>query len=304
MKNSLSGRARLLSVVGLAALQAVLGGALPASAAPGDIVADVDTPEGEMVPQWAVAKAVAFDGQHLYYAEYAGDVLHRIDMPPPGASFAAGHIDIPIVGAPSGIMTIAYDRGRDTFWAVSGDGTEIYLLSKTGIATRQFTVDTVNGLPGNCNQEGGCSMEVKIAYDRTDDTIWYSPDTTSRVYHFKTVGDLMGQAVPVASTPYVDVNISGNDFSPQCGYSYVSGIATGGADLFFENSSCNVYFEYSKTGAKIGAIQLASTITPSGGLTCDNLTYGASVIWMRDGWNPHIYAIEQPSANACVYGGG
>jgi hypothetical protein len=302
MKNRLSRRVRLFSVLSLAAIQAVLGGALPASAAPGAIVADVDTPEGEMIPQLAMAKAVAFDGSYLYYAEYAGSVLHRINMPPPGASLAAGHTDIPIVGSHSGIMTIAYDRGRDTFWAVSGDGTTIYLLSKTGIATRQFIVDPLN-LPGNCNM-GGCSAEVKIAYDRSDDTIWYSPDTTHRVYHFMAAGDLTGRAVPVASTPYVDVDIAGNDFSPQCGYSYVSGIATGGTDLFFENSSCNVYFEYTKTGTKVGAITLASTVTPSGGLACDNLTYGASVIWMRDGWNPHIYAVEQPRANACIYGGG
>jgi hypothetical protein len=292
---------RALLPVGILLL--TLGRPLSVAAAPGEIIADVSTPEGEMVSQLGMAKAVAMDGQYLYYAEYAGSVLHRIDVPPPGASSATGHIDIPIVGAPSGIMTIAYDGGRDLFWAVSGDGTTIYRLSKNGIATRQFTVDMVNGLPGNCKEDNGCSLEVKIAYDRTDDTLWYSPDTTHRVYHFNSTGDALGNGVLVASSPYVDVDIAGNDFSPECPYSYVSGIATGGSDLFFENSSCNLYFDYSKTGVKFAAIQFAAAITPSGGLTCDNVSYAASVIWMRDGWNSHIYAVEQPGANACVFGG-
>jgi hypothetical protein len=294
MKTSLRGR-HLRSSLSLAILLLLtLGRPLPAAAAPGDLIADVTVPEPD-----GTDKAVARDGQFLYYAERGGTVLHRIDVPPPGASDATGHIDIPIVGAPEGLMTIAYDAGRDMFWAVSSDGTTIYLVSKTGSATPQFTIDTVNGLPGNCKY-GGCSSEVKIAYDRSD-TIWYSPDTTLRVYHFQTTGDAQGHGVLVASSPYVDVDIAPNDFSPQCPYSYVSGIATGGSDLFFENSSCPYYFEYSKSGVKVAAIPIS--VTPSGGLTCDNLSYGASVIWMREGWTSHIYALEQPYANACVYGG-
>ena len=67
-------------------------------------------------------------------------------MPPPGASYAAGHIDIPIQGAPSGIMAISYDATRDAFWAVGGDGLSIYLLSKTtGVATLRFAIDPSTG---------------------------------------------------------------------------------------------------------------------------------------------------------------
>jgi hypothetical protein len=186
------------------------------------------------------------------------------------------------------------------FWAVNGDGTAIYLVGKNGTATRQFTVDRVNGLPGNCKL--GCSSEVKIAYDRLDDTIWYSPDTTERVYHFRIAPDALGNGVLVDTSPWVDVDSPPNDM-PECPYgSYVSGIATGGADLFFEVSACLFYFEYAKDGNRVAAIPRA--FETSGGLTCDNLSYPVSVIWMRDGWNSHIYALEQPRANACVYGGG
>jgi hypothetical protein len=284
----------------LSALLAVLGGLLPAAAAPGDNIADLSTPEGAMVSPLGIAKAVAMDGQYLYYAEYGGSVIHRINVPPPGTSNATGHIDIPVVGVPGGIMTIAYDGSRDSFWAVSTDGTAIYLVSKTGMATRQFTVDPVNGLPGTC-KNSNCSPEVKIAYDRSDDSIWYSPDTTQRVYHFMTAGDALGKGVLVATSPYVDVNVAPNDFTPQCASSYVSGMATGGSDLFFEIGTCNYYFEFTKTGTRVAAIQRA--FGTSGGLACDNVSYTVSVIWMRAGWDGHIYAVEQPSANACVYGG-
>jgi hypothetical protein len=290
---------RRLAVLTVVAFQATIGGAQPAAAAPGDLIADVSTPEAQTNSTFGIAKAVAFDGSYLYYAEYAGAVIHRINMPPTGASSASGHIDIPIVGAPSGIMTISYDRGRNLFWAVSGDGATIYQVSKTGMATRQFTVNTAS-LPGRCNWV--CSAEVKISYDRTDDTIWYNPDASHRVYHLQTTPDITGNAVLVATTPYVDVDVPPNDMTPQCGYSQASGVVTGGTDLFFEVAGCNYYFEYTKTGTKVAAIRRG--FATSGGLSCDNLTYAVSVIWMRDGWNGHIYAIEQPRANACAYGGG
>jgi hypothetical protein len=283
-------------------MPAILAGAQPVAAAPGDVIADVSTPEAEADPNSGVAKAVAFDGQYLYYAEFSGSVLHRIDMPPTGASEATGHIDIPIVGAPGGIMTIAYDVGRDMFWAVSGDGTVIYLIDKTGTATPQFTVDPATSLPGSCNMTA-CSSEVKIAYDRTDDTIWYSPDTTRRIYHFMTTPDALGNAVLVTTTPYIDVDQPPNNMDAECPYgSYASGIATGGSDLFIEVSACSYYFEFAKDGTKVAAISRQTQ--SSGGLTCDNLTYPVSVIWMRNGWTGDIYALEQPQANACAFGGG
>jgi hypothetical protein len=283
----------------LGALLLSLGRPLPAAAAPGDVIADVGTPEGPS-PAGLWPKGIATDGQYLYYLDWGGSVLHRIDPPPPGASDATGHIDIPITSAPQGVMTIAYDAGRDLFWAVSGDGKTIYLLSKTGTATQQFIIDTVNGLPGNCKDT--CSSEVKIAYDRSDDTIWYSPDTTARVYHFQSTGDVQGNGVLVAATPYVDVDVAPNEMARECaGYSYVSGIATGGSDLFFANSSCPYYFEYSKTGLKVAVI--AQPLPAAGGLGCDNVNYPVSVIWEWDGWANHIYAVEQPRAGACVYGG-
>jgi len=286
----------------LALVLACLGSsAQPAAAAPGDILTDVATPEGEI---WGrgIAKGIAFDGHYLFYTDYMGSLIHRIDVPAVGSfGGVTGHIDIPIIGAPSGIMTLSYDAGRDLFWAVGGDGLSIYRLTKDGMATLVFTVNPSSDRPGNCGWMP-CSQEVKINYDRADDTIWYAPDATQRIYHYSTAPSALGGAVTVSATPYVDLTVAPNDMLAECGYSQSSGVAVGGADLFITVAGCPYYFEYSKTGTKVRAVPVTSA--SSGDWECDNLSYSVSVLWARDGWGGHIRAYEQPSATACVYGGG
>ena len=76
---------RLLTVLALVIGQITLGRVVPVRAAQGDLIAEVITPEGEGFT-WArgISPSVAFDGNNLYYTEYAGAILHRIDVPPPG----------------------------------------------------------------------------------------------------------------------------------------------------------------------------------------------------------------------------
>jgi hypothetical protein len=296
---------RLLSVLALATAQITLGHAVPVMAAQGDLVAEVITPEGSG-PVWVrgISPSVAFDGNYLYYTEYAGLTLHRIDVPPLGGpSFATGHVEVAIAGAESGIMTLSYDVSRDGFWAISGDGMAVYFLSKAGTATLAYRIDPLADRPGL--QTGIFAVEAKIAYDGADDTIWYSPDATSRIYHYHTVADALGTATLVAATPYIDVNVAPNDMDAQCGYSQSSGVAVGGANLFISVAGCPYYFEYTKTGAKVAAY--AYNFTGGGSpqdLECDNVSYGVAVLWNKEGYEGRIRAVELPSADACVFGGG
>jgi hypothetical protein len=145
------------------------------------VIAEILLPEsdGLLWPR-AIGAAIGFDGQHLYYAPYAATVMHRINVPPPGSSVASGRIDIPILGAPAGIMSFSYDAGRDAFWAVGGDGLSIYLLTKSGQATLIYIIDPLTDRPGNCGYTP-CLNEAKINYDRSDDTLWYAPDTSGQI---------------------------------------------------------------------------------------------------------------------------
>jgi hypothetical protein len=294
---------RVGTVLGTAALaaQLTIGSAQPAAAAAGDLIADVVIPERYPTN---VAPSVAFDGSRLFYVEYGGSVLHGIDVPPAGATRAAtGQVNTPIVGAPSGIMTLSYDAGRDAFWAVGGDGVSIYLLSKAGSATLVFKVDPINDRPQF--QAGQYATEVKIAYDGTDDTIWYSPDATRRIYHYQTSADIFGTATLVSATPFVDVGLAPNDMTPQCGYNQSSGVAVGGAHLFISVAGCPYYFEYAKTGEKVAwyAYNLAPGFNTQD-MECDDRSYAVPVFWIRDGFSGHIRAFEQPAADSCGFGGG
>ena len=270
-----------------------------ARAATGDLVADVLVPEAEVVWPRGLAPSVGFDGVNLYYLDYAGSVLHRIAMPPRGASVGTGHVDAPIMGAGSGIMAIAYDRGRDLFWATGGDGLSIYRLSKSGAATLAFRIDPMADRPGF--QTGPAATEVKIAYDAADDTLWYAPDATSRIYHYQTVADLLGTAQLVTSSPYIDI-----DVTAQCGFSQSSGVATGGASLFVSVAGCPFYFELAKSGgAVLGAYAYNwAGVQSAQDVECDDVTYGVPVFWIKDGYDGHIRAFEQPRAGACARGGG
>ena len=278
--------------------------AVPAQAAAGDRIAEVITPEDNSF-LWArgISPNVAFDGQYLYYTEYAGRILHRIDVPPPGGpTNATGQVNVPIVGSLSGIMTIAYDRRRDGFWAVGGNGLSVYFLTKTGNATLAYTIDPQNDRPGF--QTGPFATETKIAYDGTDDTIWYSPDATTRIYHYLVTPDVLGTAALVTATPYIDVGAAPHDIAAQCGYSQSSGVAVGGTNLFVTVAGCSYYFEYTKTGVKVAAHPYSPMMDSSQDAECDNVSYGVAVLWVKEGYKGRIAAIEQPSAGACVYGGG
>jgi hypothetical protein len=297
MKEFVLRKAKSLAVLAMTALTVMASPAQTALAAPGDLIAEVTTAEGSSL-LWAraISPSVAFDGHYLYYVEYSGSILHRIDVPPAGGSSpATGQVDTMISGAGSGIMSIAYDSGRDLFWAIGGDGLSVYTLSKAGAATLQYRVDPASGRPGY--QPQPYPVEIKVAYDKSDDTIWYSPDGLARIYHYQSTPNALGTATLVAATPYVDV-----DMTAECGYSQSSGVAVGGSQLFVSIAGCPLYFAFTKTGTKLGSYPMP--LAAAGDLECDNVSYGVSVIWVKDEYGGRIQAYEQPSAGACAFGGG
>jgi hypothetical protein len=294
---------RLLWLLALVVLQLTVGYAQPAAAAPGDLIADVDATTAGAT----FGVSVAFDGQFLYYTNFNGTLMHRIDVPPPGSSVATGHVVFPIAGT-SGINAFSWDNTRQQFWGAGTDGQSIYLLTKPTTTTPMSTgtlmfVTTPAQRPGNCDNGFGCIPLIDgLAYDGIDDTIWYSPDASQRVYHYETFA-VGGMAVLAAPVPgYMDVNDPPNDMAPQCGFNYSSGVAVGGPDLFLGADGCDFYFQYSKTGTKLAFFPY--TASRAEDMECDNVSYSVSVIWVRDANDGHLRAFEQPRANACILGGG
>ena len=97
-----------------------------------------------------------------------------------------------------------------------------------------------------------------------------------------------------------DVNVTA-----QCGYNQTSGVAVGGADLFISVAGCPYYFEYTKSGTQVAAyaINFAGQQSTQD-VECDDLSYSVAVFWIKDGYDGHIRAFEQPRSGACLYGGG
>jgi hypothetical protein len=247
-----------------------------AQASIGSVLANVAPPVG------IGGTGVAFDGQYLYYTDLTGSVLHRIS--PSGVPAT----DIPLLGGVA-ITTITYDASHDVFWGVDATGLNVYRIEKDGWAGLQFTLIPVLDLPGGCNSLAGCSPTVSgLAYDGTDDSLWYVPQGSQRVYHFNTGGQPLG---------YFDTA----NF-PDCPTNSVTGIAAGASALYLTSSGCANGLQYTKTGTKTSSFSVGGT--QAAGATCDNTTFlNTTALWVRDAANGNLRAIEI-APGTCALGGG
>jgi hypothetical protein len=260
---------------------AVMVGAL--FAFPGLAQASMGTVLADIAPPAAIGGAgVAFDGQYLYYTDISGSVLHRIS--PSGVPAT----DVPLLGGVA-ISTITYDASHDVLWGVDATGLNVYRIEKDGWAWIQFTLIPVLDLSGSCNSLAGCSTTVSgLAYDGTDDSLWYVPQGSQRVYHFNTAGQSLG---------YFDTaNI------PDCSTNGVTGIAAGASVLYLTAGTCSRGFQYTKTGTKLSSFQVGGM--QSAAASCDNATFlNTTALWVRDAANGHLRAIEIVNGT-CALGGG
>jgi hypothetical protein len=275
-------RAARLAVITAASILLGLGQAELARASAGDVRREI--PAGA-----PGGVSVAFDGENLYYTDRNGIVLHSV------TTAGTARPDVPIVGA-SGLNALSYDVTLDQFWAVDSTGLGVYRLSRDGTAAKQFTLVPAFDLPGVCGVATGCSAIVAgLAYDNTNSTLWYAPQLSERIYHFTTAGQLMG---------YFDTKGTSSLF-PDCATNGVTGIASGGSSLFLAAGDCRRGFQYTKSdttsASKLGTFAVAGP--RAGDVECDNLTFAATVLWVRDTADGRLRAVEVPSGS-CVFGGG
>ena len=271
--------ARVFGGLGVLAIASALfsfSGTPDAAAATGNVLADI-TP-----PAPIGGRSVAFDGHELYYTDLGGSILHR--------SSASGFpdTDIPLLGGVA-INAITYDATHDVFWGVDATGLDVYRIERDGWVGLQFTLVPALDLPGTCNSLAGCSTTVSgLAYDATDDSLWYVPQGSSRVYHFNTAGQPVG---------YFDTTTF-----PECATNGATGIAAGAGVLYLTAGSCTQAFQYTKAGAKSSSFSVGGV--QSAGASCDDVTFaGKTAMWVRDAGSGHLRAIEIPSGS-CVLGGG
>ena len=236
---------------------------------------------------------VGFDGTNLYWLDFSGGTLHKITT---SGTFVAG---IPIVGCTA--TAISWDATRGIFWGASGK--QISKITTTGVCTPWFNVAAF--LPGNCNNGFGCLDLIDgINYDPFDDSIWYSPDASQRIYHYNIPSTPIPGALPHAF-PFLDVNVPPNDMVPQCGFNYSSGIATGVGNIMYAGADgCATVFKYDKTtGTKIGFFSIPAQRHED--QECDNITFadlGTDAIWDKDAFDNEIRAFAVPRGTCIAQG--
>jgi hypothetical protein len=276
--------ARLTRGLGVLAITAgalfLFQGAPRAWAATGNVLADIAPPAS------TGGVSAAFDGHDLYYTSLGGAVLHRSSP----SGFA--DTDIPLLGG-VGINAITYDASHDVFWGVDATGLNVYRIERDGWVGLEFTIIPTLDLPGQCNSFTGCSPTVSgLAYDATNDSLWYLPQGSSRVYHFNTAGQSLG---------YFDTaNL------PDCASNGVTGIAAGASVLYLTAGSCSRGFQYAKSdtgaGTKLSSFSVGGI--QSAGASCDNTSFPSkTALWVRDASTGHLRAIEI-AAGTCMLGGG
>jgi hypothetical protein len=253
----------------------VLASQSPAGAANGDLVGTVTFSQN---CGSGIGTGITFDGQYLWVSCYASNPdLLRAD-PVTGNVSATYNIQ-------SGLGSIAYDASRNAIWAAEGGSTSGVLKIQLD-ASKNVTGSSVAFDPGSVGLVDG------LGYDGTNDTLYWSPDTSTTIYHYTTTGTLLGSFA-----------WSGN----AC---FNSGVAIGGNLLFEGSDGCSHVWVVDKT-TLAPAFDFSTVVSGDPnfrdeGLTCDTSTFasqGKQVMWSKEAYSPNRAAAFEIPSGTCGSGG-
>ena len=232
-----------------------------------------------------IGVGVAYDGAgHLWVSCYASnpDLLR--------ASATTGVVD-QTYNIQGGLGSLAYDATRNALWAGYGGGSDcsnIWLIQLD--ATKSVSGSSAQFAP-TAGTTGFC-LDDGIAFDASDDSLYYSDDSSTIIGHYTTSGTLLG------SFPW-----TGTD----C---YNSGLAIGGSLLFQGSDGCSHVWVVDKT-TLVPAFDF-STVVPGDpnfrdeGLSCDTDTFagiGTQVMWSKEAYSPNRAAAFEIPPGTCGVGG-
>ncbi len=224
---------------------------------------------------------IAFDGTYLWYTCYAGSPdLLRAD-PKTGLVSATYNID-------SGLGAIAYDGTRNAIWAAPGgpNSGAIWLIKLD--ASQAVTSSAIQFNAGG-DADG---LDDGIGFDATNDTLYFKPDNSNPIHHYKTDGTKLG-----------DITGASSCFGPS-----TSGLAIGGDLLFEGKDGCSHVFVVNKT-TLAPAFDFSTMVAGDPnfrdeGLTCDNKTFASvDVMWSKEAYAPMRAAAFAIPQGTCGVGG-
>jgi hypothetical protein len=226
-----------------------------------------------------IGLAVDCEGS-IYYTNSFSPILHKIDAN--GALLSSVNLVDPATGGRVSIGALAWDGVRQKLWGGSDNA---------GIPVRIYQIDPATGQAEfrfNAVNSTSFGFAVGLAYDQSDDSVWFADDVANVVDHLdaRTGADL-GPITPLGPT------------AERLGS--LSGIVVGtDGKLFVGQADMGMLVRIDReTGAFID-----SFATPGGrdaDIECDNVTFpGSFAVWSRDIFDDFITAIEvQPDACGC-----
>lgn len=257
----------------------LLSSASLVSAAPGDLIQNVNLPVA------GVGVSVAVDCFGNVYYTLAGDGnLYQMDKD--GTLLAT----LPILDAAGNSLEIdemAFQNsgGAGTLWGQlhGSNPIDVYTIDPlTGAATLAFTSATISlG-----------TFRDGIAFDASDNSIWISGDVSTTIEHYDLVGTLLGSITPTDAAG----NIMG----------VISGITIGTGDLMYcgRNGLVEIVQIKKSTGEFI-----SSFASPGGardeGLECDAVNFAPLLaLWSREFNPPGFLSVIEIESGTCACGGG
>jgi len=285
---------RRVALVGLAvalaaALLLLAGLTKPSQAATGDILRTFNADPGNSC---FFGVGVAFDGSELLTScamdtsRKSSRTITRFD-PADGTKLGTYKISGMIEDGiePEGIGALAWDAKNDQLWIGNANhGPErIYRVkldkaTGTGQATLAF----------NITRGSQSELVAGLAYEGTDDTLWYNSDGGETIHHYDLAGTLLG------GIPNLD---------PDQGL-YGSGTAVANAETLYKSKPLSgQIYTMKKDGSNFSPFaSLPGKRTDD--LECDNQTFsGKSALWIYSADSDELTAIEVPEGQ-CVQGGG
>jgi hypothetical protein len=276
--------------VGLLASFGLIAGAGAANAATGDLVGSVtfsqDCSSG-------LGVGITYDGSSLWYS-CAGSSTDLLRADPLTGNVTASYT---IEG---GLGALAYDATRNAIWAGPGLGSSgaIYLIQLD--ASHNVTSSAAAFTPAPGSFGGSGSLDDGLAYDGTNDSLYYSPDGSTTISHYTTTGALLADN---------GANWAGITAGSAC---YNSGLGLGGSDLYQGSDGCSHVYVATKTDPSTSTFDFSTQVAGDPnfrdeGLTCDPNTFAASqgkqVMWSKEAYSPmRAHAFEIPSGS-CGFGG-
>lgn len=191
--------------------------AIPAMAAPGDLLQTVTVP---VASSSGIGIGIDYDGSNILYTNYGDETVYMTDLSgadlgnvalinPDGTQFSGG------------LNAIAYNFDDGMLYGGGWSSTDLY---KTDLSTGVTTLVMANAVPHYVGFIDG------LAWDPTDNTFWMSDDVVSNVEHLDingvNIGGFDGQVVTGFPNSGLAVSLSGLLWYGTNGYGQIFALDT------------------------------------------------------------------------------